>query len=207
MASNRASQRRKKGKPTAKSGPSIGERWQSFKAGKSPILIFLMKFCAVLIPFYAIWMTSFFKTNILYGWNCLNTIVASFVLNIFGAKTTATGDVLAGPNAAIKIFEGCDGIEPTMLLIAGIIAFPTAWKLKPKGMLFGSLFLLGVNFIRILSLYIIQLHWPAAFEFMHLEFWQVAFIVLAIIVWVYWIRKIPNEKEEIEHEGLASQPT
>lgn len=189
---NRADKRRSKKKGNdkpASQGSGIGRWWKDFQQSKSPVLIFLLKFLAVMVPFYVIFYTAFFQDNILYGWNVLNTHVASFVLNIFGAGTTAIGNNLSGGGTSIQIYEGCDGIEPTMLLVAGIAAFPASFKSKWKGILFGSLFLLTVNFIRIISLYLANVHWPAGFDFLHLEFWQMFFIVLAILTWVYWIRK------------------
>ena len=152
-----------------------------------------------MVPFYVLWNTAFFKDNILENWNILNTAVASFVLNIFGAGTTAVGVNLSGPNASIQVFEGCDGIEPTMLLVAGIVAFPATLRHKLRGVLFGGLFILGVNFLRIISLYIVQVKWPAGFDFMHLDFWQVFFILLALVTWAVWIQKSkPNTSEPNE---------
>ena len=194
---NRADKRRaekaNKGKGKSGSGSSLGKGlkawWIDFQQGKSPVFIFLLKFLAVMVPFYIVFYTSFFQDKILYGWNVLNTSVASFVLNIFGAGTSAVDNTLVGGGSAIEIYEGCDGIEPTMLLIAGIIAFPAKMRSKVRGVLFGGAFLLGVNFIRIITLYLANVHWPAGFDFLHLEFWQMFFIILAILTWIFWIRK------------------
>lgn len=186
---NRAARRRKGQSKSPNFTADLKSRWQKWQSSKSPILIFLLKFLAVLVPFYVIWLTPFFKENILSAWNELNTYVASFVLNIFGADTVAKGVNLIGPTASIQVFEGCDGIEPTMLLVAGIVAFPATTRHKLRGLLFGSLFILGVNFLRIISLYIVQNKWPAGFDFMHLDFWQVFFILLALVTWAYWIQK------------------
>ncbi len=48
----------------------------------------------------------------------------------------------------------------------------------------GSLLLL--NLVRIVSLFYIQIHFPRAFEVMHIEVWQVLFIFLAIALWALW---------------------
>ncbi|MEM7035895.1 MAG: exosortase H [Bacteroidota bacterium] len=211
MAQNRADRRRKSKDKKAGKGSGggmaagLGAWWKQFQEGKSPIFIFLLKFLAVLIPFYILWFTPFFKENILASWNALNATVSSVILNIFGAGTVAAGDMLTGPSGSIRIYEGCDGIEPTMLLIAGIVAFPAALRYKWRGILYGSLFLLGTNLLRIISLYLVQIWWPSGFEFMHREFWQVAFILLAIVAWVYWMRKSPIDKEE-SHANMASEP-
>lgn len=196
MAKNRAEKRRAQrrsgqngGTVAAPRSTGIVERWKAFLSGKSPIFNFLVRFLGVLLPFYVLWSTAFFKNYVLATWNEINTWLASFVLNIFGAGTEAIGDRLVGPSASLQVFEGCDGIEPTMLLVAGIIAFPAARRHKLRGLLYGSLFILGLNFVRILSLYVVAVAWPAGFEFMHIEFWQVVFILIAVLVWLYWISK------------------
>ena len=208
---NRADKRRaqKSGKGKKGNGNSFMQRlglwWKDFQSSKSPVLIFLLKFLAVMVPFYVVFYTSFFQDKILHGWNVLNTHVASFVLNIFGAGTEATENTLYGGGTSIQIYEGCDGIEPTMLLIAGIVAFPANLRSKLRGALFGGAFLLGVNFIRIITLYLANVHWPAGFEFLHLEFWQMLFILLAILTWVYWIRKAsPVSKSDSSDAALPA---
>lgn len=208
---NRADKRRKEkaGKNSRKSSGNsllskLGAWWKDFQQSKSPILIFLLKFLAVMIPFYIIFYTAFFQDNILYGWNVLNTHVASFVLNIFGAGTEAINNTLMGGGTAIEIFEGCDGIEPTMLLVAGITAFPASLRSKLRGILFGASFLLAVNFIRIISLYLANVYWPAGFDFLHLEFWQMFFIILAILTWIFWIRKSSPIKPTSNDAALST---
>lgn len=157
-----------------------------------------------MIPFYILWWTAFFKDYILAPWNELNASVAGLVLNIFGAETTTTGTLLSSGDASISVMQGCDGIEPTMLFIAGVLAFPAARKLKIKGILWGTLFLLGTNFIRIVSLFVAAQHWPDGFEFLHREFWQVVFIVLAILAWGYWLSRLPKPTTNESHVQLQT---
>lgn len=188
---NRANRRRK----TAPNGAAtsvkktFAQNWSSFWDSKSPVLVFLLRFLGVIIPFYALWNTAFFKTYVLENWNAFNASVASVILNVFGSGTTANGTSLMGPVESIQIFEGCDAIEPTMIFVAGVIAFSAAFRVKLKGILIGSLILLSVNLLRIVALYLIKVHWDAAFDFMHHQFFQVFFIAAAILLWVLWIRK------------------
>jgi exosortase/archaeosortase family protein len=52
----------------------------------------------------------------------------------------------------------------------------------------GPLVLLVTNLARIVSLYFVQIHWPSAFELLHVEVWQAAFIFLAVVLWIVWAR-------------------
>ncbi|MEM0998271.1 MAG: exosortase H [Bacteroidota bacterium] len=198
MAKSRAERRRSSApKPNAGSGgirPALRKWWNKFKREKSPVLIFLLRFSAVIVPFYILWWTDFFKAYVLAPWNKLNAAVAGGVLNVFGAETTASGVTLSSETASISVMQGCDGIEPTMLLLAGVLAFPAPPRFKIRGILYGSLFLLGTNFLRIISLFLAAEYWPAGFEFLHREFWQVVFILLAILAWGYWLSRLPQPK-------------
>ena len=46
--------------------------------------------------------------------------------------------------------------------------------------------MLAINLVRIVSLFYIRIHFPAAFEIMHVEVWQALFIFLALLCWIVW---------------------
>ena len=195
MAKKKASSRKKAA--TQKSSPqkasfNLKAYWQS----KSPILRFFLIWAGLTALFYVIWYTDFFKGNIIEPWNQLNAWVGAGLLSLLGQGTDSLGTVISGPGASINIKEGCDAIEPTVLFIFGVLAFPALWKFKLKGILYGTLFLLGVNFIRIITLYLSAKYWPAGFEFMHIEFWQVLYVLLAISAWGYWLYKSIQKENE-----------
>ena len=50
----------------------------------------------------------------------------------------------------------------------------------------GVAILMIVNLIRIITLFLTAVHWPNAFDVMHLDVWQAAFIFLAIVLWALW---------------------
>lgn len=154
----------------------------------SPLLRYFGLFALIMVVFYLIWFTGFFRENILNPWNAFNAWLSAGILRILGQGTTAEGMLIIGAGSSISIKEGCDAIEPAMLFIAAVCAFPAALSRKVRGIAAGLLILFGVNIIRIISLFLIEKYWPAAFEFMHIQFWQVAFIALAVLLWISWMR-------------------
>ena len=51
--------------------------------------------------------------------------------------------------------------------------------------------LLLINLIRIVSLYYFGVWFsPKVFEVMHLEVWQMAFILMPILLWLFWVRRV-----------------
>jgi exosortase/archaeosortase family protein len=196
MAKKKTPSRKKKAatkkSPPKKASFDLKAYWQS----KSPILRFFLIWAGLTAIFYVIWYTDFFKGNVIEPWNQLNAWVGAGLLSLMGQGTSSLETVISGPGASINIKEGCDAIEPTILFIFGVLAFPAFWKFKLKGILYGTLFLLGVNFFRIITLYFSAKYWPAGFEFMHIEFWQVLYVLLAIGAWGYWLYKSIQKENE-----------
>ncbi|GAG21353.1 unnamed protein product [marine sediment metagenome] len=53
-------------------------------------------------------------------------------------------------------------------------------------MIIGCSLLLVLNLVRIVTLYLTGLYYRSLFDMMHLDVWQAAFIVLAILFWAGW---------------------
>jgi exosortase H (IPTLxxWG-CTERM-specific) len=173
-----------------------------------PVASFLGIFGLIMLAFYAFWLTDFFKEHILYPWIVFNTHVSGFILNILGQQVQVNGDVISSIHFAVAVKQGCDAIEPTMLFVAGVIAFPAFIRNKMLGLLAGTVFLFGMNIIRIVSLYLIGRYaTPELFEFMHIEVWQIIFIFLAMIAWFLWLRwaiKDLKREQEIQNPQTAA---
>ena len=198
MAKKKTPHKKKPSKKGSKAPAKASFDFKAYWQSKSPILRFFLLWAALTAIFYVIWYTDFFKDNVVENWNLLNAWVGAGLLSIFGQETVSMATTISGPGASINIKEGCDAIEPTVLFIFGVLAFPALWKFKWKGILYGTLFLLGVNFFRIITLYLSAKYWPAGFEFMHIEFWQVVYVLLAVSAWGYWLFK-SIKKEKLEH--------
>ncbi len=169
---------------------SLSQFWRD----KNPILLFLLVFGALMAVFYSIWITEFFKENIFNPVLHVNAKIASFLLNLLGYGTTAAGKEIFNERFTISVRRGCDAIEPTALFVSAVLSFPASVKKKLPGIAAGIMFLLTVNLIRIVSLFLTGIHAPSLFEVMHLEVWQVIFIVLALVCWVVWIQWVMKSK-------------
>lgn len=94
----------------------------------------------------------------------------------------------------MQIVRGCDAIEPTAAFAAAVLASPVSLWTKLPGILVGTLILLFVNLVRLVSLFLIGVHWPRALDVMHEDLWQAAFIVLAIVLWAIWVQWATRSK-------------
>ena len=149
---------------------------------------FLLLFGGIMMAFYLFWATDFFQNNLLKPLLNLNAKISGSILNLFGENVTVVDDRISSDSFQITIRKGCDGVEAIALYLTAVATYPIIWSKKALGLFAGALFLFLMNLIRIVSLFLSGVHVPSIFEFMHVEVWQVLYIILAIGTWLFWIR-------------------
>jgi len=100
----------------------------------------------------------------------------------------------------VSIEAGCNGVEAAIILIAGMLAFPSSLKLKLAGIVIGIVAVQGVNLLRIISLFYLGQWNYQAFEFAHLYLWQALIMLDVLVVWLLWIRAVARETPSSETE-------
>ena len=157
---------------------------------RSPVLRFVLLFALFMILFYVCWATPFFHEIIVANVTALDAKIASVVLNLFGYGTSAADSVLASPQMRVNVQTGCDGIEAMALFGSGVLAYTATRKHKIKGIFYGFLILFVINIVRVIHLWLTGLYMPSYFDIFHETIWQIAFILLAILLWAFWISRI-----------------
>lgn len=188
-------------KKTTTSKPSfIKKYWQD----KSSVFRFIAGFAICIVVFYAMYYSIFFQDYLKEPILKVQTAAGAALLNIFGSSVTAIGDVISGADASVKVAGGCDGLEATALLLAAILVFPLPFKYKWPGLLAGAVVLGILNVIRIAGLYIVKLHWPDAFDFMHIQggLYLFSFVtILLMLIWANWA--LNGYKKEVVAQKAA----
>lgn len=117
----------------------------------------------------------------------LNTSASVVLLNAMGYNDVfAEGQAIRSPRFAIQIERGCDAVEPSALFVAAVLASPVLLRRRIPAVIIGCSLLLVLNLVRIVTLYLTGLYYRSLFDMMHLDVWQAAFIVLAILFWAGW---------------------
>ena len=189
--------KKKPNKPQKKSASS--SKQQSSKASsfslattwaeKYPIYLFVLVFAVLMGAFYLLWTTPAFTKYVFEPVVIANAKIGSFLLNLLGQGTSTEGDTIFSKVFSIGVKRGCDALEPIALFCSAVIAFPNAsWRAKLKGIGWGVLALLLINLFRVVSLFLTGVYWNAAFDIMHMQVWQVIFILLAVLFWARWIQ-------------------
>ena len=115
--------------------------------------------------------------------------VVTWLLALMGELVRIDGTVIYSPQFNMSIASECTAITPTIVLAAATFAVPAPLVSKLKGVILGACVLHLVNLVRIISLYYVGVMWPDMVEFVHLVLWQVALIVLAVALWVFWAQR------------------
>lgn len=92
----------------------------------------------------------------------------------------------------LRIVKSCDAMEAVLLFAAAVLAFPAAWRTRALGIALGVGVLVGLNVVRICTLYYVGVYRPAQFELYHMEVWPLALVSaagLAFIVWSSWVTR------------------
>ncbi|MBI1825247.1 MAG: archaeosortase/exosortase family protein [Planctomycetes bacterium] len=116
-----------------------------------------------------------------------NARASESVLKTFGYKNVArSGNTLSSSTSSITVERGCDAAAPSALFVAAVLASPVGIMSRLVAVIAGLAILAFVNLIRIISLFLTAAHWKPAFDIMHLDVWQAAFIILSIVLWAVW---------------------
>jgi len=153
---------------------------------KRPIFVFVGSFVVLMAVFYAVTFIPYLNKKVLPGLQAVNAKASAAIMNVFGEGATASDTTIASKRYSVNIAHGCDAIEPIALFIAAVLAFPSRFRAKLPGLLIGVLVLTAMNLVRIISLFYVGIYWQTAFDTMHEDVWQPAFIVLSLFFWVVW---------------------
>jgi len=82
-------------------------------------------------------------------------------------QVQAEGHRLVAAAGRLNILNGCEGMETLFLLMAALVAYPFAWRMRALGMAAGMLLVFALNQARIVVLWHAFLHGRAWFGVLH----------------------------------------
>ena len=114
--------------------------------------------------------------------------VSGTALSILGEEITVSGCDLRSPRFAVTIYNGCNGLITSLIVLSGILAYPAPRRAKLVGVVAGLSIIQIVNLIRIVSLYYIGALMPEFFNASHIVVWQSMVILTGVVLWIVWAR-------------------
>jgi len=167
---------------------------------------FFIIFAVSLVVLFRIDMLEPVQQSVAEPWTQWLAAASAGLMTAFDTDVIHQGRILMSQATgfAVSIEAGCNGIEATIVLVAGMVAFPSTWMEKLLGITIGFAAVQVVNLLRIVSLYYLgQLSRPV-FEFAHLYLWQALIMLDVLIVWLLWIRWAAKKTAVQAEVGHAS---
>jgi exosortase/archaeosortase family protein len=157
--------------------------------GHRPVLVFLIK-CLIFWG-VALFIVSRFSFVEEAGIRLtVATLQRAFAL--IGQKVERSGSALYTGDASVEIVSDCSPHMPFLIFAAVILAFPSSWKQRALGLLFGAIVIHLFNTIRIMTLIWI-LSWRRNwFDFAHVYLWQTGTILIVFVTFALWIRTLAH---------------
>ena len=172
------------------------------KPVRRPQLRFVLVFTAIAGVLLTIYSFPYAEHGLGEGWFtaylALYARLAGAALRLWDSSVTVNGIELTG-RTSLTIAKNCDAMDVNILFGAAVLAFPAAWSRRVFGLVFGIVALIFVNVIRIVSLYIMLVHWHSAFEFAHAEVWPLAFVLIAVLMFLLWSRWAVDTPQHVGH--------
>jgi len=153
---------------------------------------FVLLFALLVSAFYLLAVLPAYRRFILDPYLTINAAGAATLLRGLGEEVSSRGLSVGGPRFLMEVGAGCDGIEPSALFAAAVLAFPATLRRKLLGLSAGIPPLLAANFARILSLYYAGAHSEKAFDLVHLSLWPPLFVLLVGGLWAVWALRTPE---------------
>ncbi|MCX6156205.1 MAG: archaeosortase/exosortase family protein [Candidatus Kapabacteria bacterium] len=175
---------------------------QSKLSEYKPAFKFLGIFFGVIAVYYLIIMFS--GNNFFDPYINFSAWLSSKFLSIFYTDIISNGSLIGSSKFVVVLSFGCEGTEPLVIFLAGVIAFPIILKYKIIGLIIGFIFIYFLNILRIMLLFFIGNISPSTFEMFHSEIFPILFIILALIVWLYWIKYSQNQIKK-DFSSLATK--
>jgi exosortase H (IPTLxxWG-CTERM-specific) len=158
------------------------------------MLRFVGKFLLYAVGLFGLYWASEMTHRFRYVNEC-NSWLCGALLRGIGIHADRSGTSLALPGGGLEIVSECSGIHAFILFAAAVLAFPTTWGARLRGLAAGLPFLFAVNVLRLVSLGVVTVRHAAWMPFFHEYLWQVFFVLLVAIAYLFWIeRLVPRER-------------
>ncbi len=112
------------------------------------------------------------------------------VLRAIDYDVIARGTFIGG-RFPMEIVLDCSALDVQAVYVAAVAAFPACWRARVSGAVGGLLAINVANLARIVLLYLVGVHRPASFHFLHEDVLQLAMVAVggaSFAAWLLWSR-------------------
>ena len=155
-----------------------------------PLMKVYLLFGAVLLVLFTIIIIPPIYDRVVEPLNVFLASSSAEVISLLGNENVVSeGKSVSTAGFAINIAEGCNGIYALSIILAGILAFPSGWRAKLLGVMIATVFIMFLNYVRILTLWYAGMSSSFLFDAMHLYVWEFIIIALGAGLWYFWYER------------------
>lgn len=161
---------------------------------------FLILFMALLISLFTLEMLVTVQDHVITPFTSLLASISAEIILPFDSSVIAYGKVLQFKDTgfAVSIEAGCNGVEATIVLVAGVLAYPASWKAKALAICIGFLAVQALNLVRIISLFYLGNWNMEIFTWIHLYLWPSLIMLDVLIVFTVYLRYLSRLAQSAE---------
>jgi exosortase H (IPTLxxWG-CTERM-specific) len=167
------------------------EKDTRFLSANRRALVFLLRFALIFaVSYFVFGIAPGVRNGIIQPYTEWLAKALGFVINLLGAGSVVEGTTVNSPQFAIQIAMGCDGVEPSCLFLAGVLAYPASWRAKILGLAAGIPLIHAINLVRLVVLYYAGVFVPSVVEEVHVYVAQAIVILLTTAILIYWLQRV-----------------
>ena len=173
---------------------------------QNSMIRFFVLFTVLLVALFTLEILHTAETYVILPFTSVVADVSAWIIQLFDENVVSTANIIRDKTNGfgVRIERGCNGVEALIILFAAIFAFPAPLKSKLIGFVIGFFAIQGLNLVRIVSLFYLGQWNQVAFEWFHLYLWQALIILDALVVWLIWLRTLPQARARREREAQAA---
>jgi exosortase H (IPTLxxWG-CTERM-specific) len=172
--------------------------------------LFLVRFVVLLVVFYAIVASHPVNDAVIVPFTGAIARASAAILNVLGERVTVLGTEIRSSRFAVAIENGCNGVETALLFGAAVLAFPAPWKRRLLGLLLGFVAIQIINLVRVVTLFLVGVHWPALFGTSHTILWQSIVVLCGVLLFLLWAareaRAQQRQRVAVEESDRGASP-
>ena len=162
---------------------------------------FLFVFVACLMVLFTVELLNPVQATVIQPFTAGLAWISAAVVLPFDETVISSGRILRDSvtGFAVSIESGCNGVEASIVLIAGVIAFPATWKERLTAILLGFAAIQALNILRIVSLFYLGQWNYDIFEWTHLYLWPVLIMMDVLLVFAIYLRWLSRSTNDVQH--------
>ncbi len=157
----------------------------------SSVILFVLLVLAGNAP---LWIFS----NTITPYRELWAAVVEFFIKLSGHDVVRHGTEISFAGAHWIITPECTAMGAMIVFVSFVIVYPSSFKAKGLAVLAGLPFLFVANLLRLLVLAWLTRVFPLSAAWFHDYLWQVAFLLLIVVMWLLWIEWVVSREKLVD---------